>query len=59
MEAVELMSLILFILVAIFTYNKINPSLDWNYETGEKLLWFNNPFDSWKRKAIVLWKKKI
>lgn len=54
----ENLSVLLLLLVLIFVYFKINPKFDWNYETGEKLLWFNDPFDSLKRKAVTLWKTK-
>jgi hypothetical protein len=52
----ENLSVLLLLLVLIFVYFKINPKFDWNYETGEKLLWFNDPFDSLRRKAVTLWK---
>ena len=58
MESVEMMFLLLAILVILFAYKRIDPKLDWNYETGERILWYNDPFDSCQRKAIILWKKK-
>jgi hypothetical protein len=58
MESVDLMFFILLLVVVIFAWQKINPKLDWNYQTGDKLLWFNDPFDSCQRKAITIWKRK-
>lgn len=58
MESVDLMFSVLLVVLVIFTYVKIDPKLDWNYQTGDKLLWFNDPFDSCQRKAITIWKKR-
>ena len=58
MESVELVFLLLVLFLLIFTWRTINPKFDWNYETGEKLLWYNDPFDSCTRKAVTLWRKK-
>ena len=58
MESVELMFIILLVLCLFFAWIKINPKLDWNYQTGDKLLWYNDPFDSCFRKAITIWKRK-
>lgn len=55
----ESLLIVLLLLVVIFyVFTVINPKFDWNYETGEKLLWFNDPFDSLRRKAVTLWKTK-
>ncbi len=48
--------LILFLLI--YCWFIIDPKLDWNYETGERLLWYNDPFGLYLRKSIVLYKKK-
>lgn len=58
MESVEIMFVLLILLLLIFAWKTVNPKLDWNYETGEKLLWYNDPFDLCKRKAVVLWRTK-
>jgi hypothetical protein len=58
MVSVELMFVILFAFLLILTWRTINPKLDWNYETGERLLWYNDPFDSCTRKAVTLWRVK-
>jgi hypothetical protein len=58
MESVDLMFFILLVVLVIFAYVRINPKLDWNYQTGDRLLWFNDPFDSCKRKAITIWRRK-
>lgn len=52
----EELGVLLLLFVLGFAFARINPKFDWNYETGEKLLWFNDPFDSLKRKAVTLWK---
>lgn len=49
---------LLFAIVAIYVYKIIDPKTDWNYETGDKLLWFNDPFDSCRRKAVTISKGK-
>jgi hypothetical protein len=54
----ESLLIMLLLLVLMYVLAVINPKFDWNYETGEKLLWFNDPFDSLKRKAVTLWKTK-
>ena len=59
MESVELMFIILFVFLLIYAWKTINPQFDWNYYTGEKLLWYNDPFDSCQRKVIILWKNKL
>lgn len=58
MESVELMFIIAVFLFLIFSWRTVNPKMDWNYETGERLLWYNDPFDSCERKSIVIWKNK-
>lgn len=52
-------TLIFLFLLACFLYVLIamNPKLDWNYETEERILWFNDPFNYGLRKSIVLYKK--
>lgn len=42
----------------VYTWKKINPILDYNTETEEEILWYNDPFNSCKRKFITLWKTK-
>ena len=54
----EVLFVLLLVVVVIYVYILIDPKLDWNYETSEKLLWFNDPFNSLKRKAVTLWRKK-
>jgi hypothetical protein len=54
----ESLLIMLLLLGLMYVLAAINPKFDWNYETGEKLLWFNDPFDSLKRKAVTLWKTK-
>jgi hypothetical protein len=51
-----LMLMILFLLF--YTYFKINPKMDINYETEDIILWYNDPFELFKRKPIRLWKVK-
>jgi hypothetical protein len=46
-----------FILI-VYVWSFISPKLDWNFETKERLLWYNDPFDHFTRKFIVLYKKK-
>ena len=50
--------IVLLILVVYLIAIVTNPKFDWNYETGEKLLWFSDPFNSFKRKSVTLWKSK-
>lgn len=58
MESVELMFIIAVLFLLVFAWRTIDPKLDWNCETKEKLLWYNDPFDSYTRKPIVIWKSK-
>lgn len=58
MESVELLFSLLFFFLLIYCWRVINPKLDWNYETDERLLWYNDPFDLYSRKSIVLFKKR-
>lgn len=46
------------VIFIIYCLRIINPKLDWNYETEEKILWYNDPFDHCIRKTIVVYKKK-
>jgi len=55
----ELAFLFLIFLVLCYGIARIDFKLDWNYETGERILWFNDPFDSCTRKFFVLYRKKI
>ncbi len=48
---------LLFAIVAVYVYKIIDPKLDHNYETGDMLLWFNDPFDSCIRKAVTIRRK--
>lgn len=57
-ETVDVMIVIAVIFLFHFAYTKINPKLDWNYDTGERILWYNDPFDLCTRKAVILYKKK-
>lgn len=41
-----------------FIWLKVAPKIDTNYITEEKILWYNDPFDFYVRKHIVLWKIK-
>lgn len=59
MESVELMFLLLILLLLIYAWKTIDPKLDWNYETEERILWYNDPFDCYKRKSIRLWRSKL
>lgn len=52
--SVVLIIILLFTLYTVF--KQINIKFDWNYETGERLLWFNNPLNIYERKVIVLYK---
>lgn len=56
MEVVELVFLALIVFLLIFMYKVINPKIDINTETGHYILWYNDPFDIYARKAIQLWK---
>ena len=51
----ELLYLLVAVLV-IYGWIKINPKLDANYETKERILWYNDPLDFYARRHIVLWK---
>lgn len=44
--------------VGIYTYKAIDPKIDNNYETKEKVLWFNNPLNNLFREYITLYKIK-
>lgn len=35
----------------------LEPKLDWNYQTNERILWFNIPWEN-KRTFIVLYKRE-
>lgn len=59
MKSVEVMFFLLVLFLLIYTWRIIDPKVDDNYETGEKLLWFNNPFNLCKRERITLWKKEM
>ncbi len=61
MEDVNIPECLLYVFL-IFTlgyiYSKIDPKVDWNYETGDRLLWYNNPFDHYRRSSVKLWTTK-
>jgi hypothetical protein len=57
MEAVELMFVLLMVFLCIYAWIEVNPKIDFNAVTGHYLLWYNDPFDCYERKAITLWKK--
>lgn len=40
----------------IFTVMEVDPKLDYNYETEERILWYNDIFDNFTRKFVRLWK---
>ncbi len=50
----QLIVLLLLLAIGIYVFRVIDPKIDWNYETGEKLLWYNDPFDSCKRKVVTI-----
>jgi hypothetical protein len=52
------LAIILLLLGLIYVYNVINPQLDYNNVTNEKIIWFNDPFDCCTRKSIVLYKNR-
>lgn len=58
MQQIEWILLLLISFSSIFIWSIINPKLDWNYETDERILWYNDPFDNHTRKSIVIYKKK-
>lgn len=48
---------VLFLFGAAWLLGRMDFSIDENYETGERLLWYTNPFDKTKkRKYIVIGK---
>lgn len=60
MNILDIITILVFLFIPIYLWIIINPKLDWNYETGERLLWYNDPFDLYfrSRKSIVLYRKK-
>lgn len=46
----------LLVIAIVYLLIRMNPKLDNNYETKEKILWYNDPFSYYTRKHIVLWK---
>lgn len=58
MNAVEIAIVAVILFVIINGWNILNPKLDWNFETEERLLWYNDPFDHFTRKSIRLYRKK-
>lgn len=54
--SIHLLFVIFGALLLIYIWRTIDPKLDNNYETGDLLLWYNDPFDKCERKAIKLWK---
>lgn len=55
----EALLYIFFLFTFGYIYVKIDPKVDWNYETGDRLLWINDPFDHYRRKSFKLWRVKI
>lgn len=57
-ESIILMMGFLFLLI--YLWKTIDPKLDWNEETGERILWYNDPLDLCTRKSFTLFfiKKK-
>ena len=51
----ECLLYIFFIFTFGYIYSKIDPKIDWNYETGDRLLWYSNPFDNYRRTSVRLW----
>ena len=49
---------LLILCIVFYVWRVVDPKLDWNYETGERLLWYNDPFDIYSRKSVKLWTKK-
>lgn len=58
MNKIEIMGLVILLFLLIDLWFKINPKLDFNTETGDKLLWYNDITDSMKRKFTTLWRIK-
>lgn len=54
----SLVTILLLLVIAFYVFRVINPKFDWNTETHERLLWYNDPFDSCKRKAVNLGRVK-
>lgn len=54
----ELVLLLFLLLVFAFAIDKLKLKFDWNYETGELMLWYNDPFDIYMRKFTVIYRKK-
>lgn len=54
-------ALFILLLVAgiVYIYFEVDPKIDFNTETGDYLLWYNDPSDQKIRKSIPLWKAKI
>jgi hypothetical protein len=57
MEAI----IVLIIFMLWFVWSALDPKLDWNHETGARVLWIYNPFNNYERKSIQLYidKSKI
>lgn len=58
MSQLYVIPVVVLAIVLFLAWRAIDPKLDWNYETGERLLWYNDPFDVYYRKSIVLYTKK-
>jgi len=46
---------ILIMLILWYLWHFLEPKLDWNYETGERILWYSDPFNYGYRKSIILY----
>lgn len=47
---------ILCIIAVTFVLMEVDPRLDYNYETEERILWYNDILNGFTRKFITLWK---
>lgn len=50
------LSVLLMILVILFLIKELDPKLDYNYETGHRVLWYNDILSGFTRKFIKLWR---
>lgn len=57
MDTVEVMFIFLMVFLLFYVWFEINPKIDYNTETSEYLLWYNDPFDCKARKVITLWRR--
>lgn len=56
MDSVTIIFSISLIVLTIHGLYKINPKLDVNNITNERILWYTDPSDFYTRKYVVLWK---